>query len=30
MRDYMINPEGNIEALAFTNINEYVQAEITP
>ena len=30
MRDYMINPEGNSEALAFTNINEYVQAEITP
>ena len=30
MRDYVLNPEGNIESLAFTNINDYVQAEITP
>ena len=34
MRDYVLNPEGNIESLAFTNINEcindYSQAEITP
>ena len=30
MRDYVINPEGNIESLAFTNIHQYGQAEITP
>ena len=30
MRDYMMNPAGNIEALAFTNINEYRQAVMTP
>lgn len=30
MRDYVLNPAGNIEALAFTNINEYRQAEMTP
>ena len=30
MRDYMMNPAGNIEALAFTNINEYRQAWMTP
>ena len=30
MRDYVINPEGNIERLAFVNINHCRQAEITP
>lgn len=30
MRDYVMNSAGNIEALAFTNINEYRQAEMTP
>ena len=30
MRDYVMNPAGNIEALAFTNINRYRQAELTP
>lgn len=30
MRDYVIDPAGNIEALAFTNINQYRQAEMTP
>ena len=30
MRDYVINPEGNIERLSFGNINHYRQAEITP
>ena len=30
MRDYVMNPEGNIESLAFTNIHQYGQAEITP
>ena len=30
MRDYVMNPAGNIEALAFTNIKEYRQAEMTP
>ncbi len=30
MRDYVMDPSGNIEALAFTNINEYRQAEMTP
>ncbi|HJA66697.1 hypothetical protein B5F07_20575 [Lachnoclostridium sp. An169] len=30
MRDYVINPEGNIERLSFVNINHYRQAEITP
>ena len=29
-RDYVMNPEGNIESLAFTNIHQYGQAEITP
>ena len=30
MRDYVMNPAGNIEALAFTNITRYRQAELTP
>ena len=30
MRDYVMDPEGNIERLSFTNINHYGQAEITP
>ena len=30
MRDYVMKPEGNIESLAFTNIHQYGQAEITP
>ena len=30
MRDYVMNPAGNIEALDFTNINRYRQAELTP
>ena len=30
MRDYVMNPEGNIESLAFTNVKQYGQAEITP
>ena len=30
MRDYVMNPAGNIEALAFTNIHRYRQAELTP
>ncbi len=30
MRDYVMDQEGNIESLAFTDIKEYTQAEITP
>ncbi|MCC2255302.1 hypothetical protein LKD70_12890 [Ruminococcus sp. CLA-AA-H200] len=30
MRDYVMNREGNIEALRFTEINEYSRAETTP
>ena len=30
MRDYVMDQAGNIEVLAFTNINEYRQAEMTP
>lgn len=30
MRDYEISPEGNIESLSFTYINEYERCEITP
>ncbi len=30
MRDYVMDQAGNIEVLAFTNINEYRQAEMIP
>lgn len=30
MRDYILNREGNIEALTFTDINEHYRAENTP
>lgn len=30
MRDYILSREGNIEALTFTDINEYYRAENTP
>ena len=30
MRDYVLSREGNIEALAFTDMNESHQAENTP
>ena len=30
MRDYVMGCEGNIEALRFTDINNYDRAEITP
>ena len=30
MRDYVISPEGKIESLVFTNVNDSGQAEITP
>ena len=30
MRDYVIDPEGRIESLVFTDVNHNRQAEITP
>lgn len=30
MRDYILSRDGNIEALSFTDINDYKQAEDTP
>ena len=30
MRDYILSRDGNIEALIFTDINDYKQAEDTP
>ncbi len=30
MRDYVIDPQGRIESLAFTNVNECARAETTP
>lgn len=30
MRDYVINPQGRIETLAFTKVDGFKQAEITP
>ena len=30
MRDYVMNRDGNIEALRFTDINDYRRAETTP
>ncbi len=30
MRDYVIDPEGRIESLVFTDVNHNRQAEVTP